>query len=360
MRRISFLFLFVSAPIFLFCQASIYQFRDLEVGNHIPSDLNSTRTAVFIDMAPTKTSFLVEGDWKGFSGEVHQYLYKMGIDVVMYINNNDFLAGNSSRNFYQNTLTSRNISNLIFVTKTHSKIEMLCSPYNGEASLVANNQKVYHKNSPSLNRLMLDFGREVKRAENEMQNFLIPNKPTFLDALAIVQNSNLKNYPGQIRRSKLAVEKFATISPVSSASDEVTSRINRYNQQVEAKNKELEELLKDLPYEIEFVDYMSDEDLLRRRYQFTLRNIYASGESIKAMLKYNDAPSDAGYVSLIPVMPDNTTIKTFSRKTLLHKFYIRQNIAKNVYVGEWDADETWQDALTNYIGNMIQFFNKGN
>ncbi|MEP1096767.1 MAG: hypothetical protein ABJG78_16740 [Cyclobacteriaceae bacterium] len=360
MRRISFLFLFVSAPFFLFSQASIYQFRDLEVGNHIPSDLNTTRTAVFIDVAPTKTSFLMEGNWKEFSSEVHRYLYKMGIDVVMYINNTDFLAGNSSRNFYQRILTTRNIKNLIFVTKTHSEVEILCSPYDGQPSLIANNQKVFRKSSPSLNRLMLDFGREVKRTENAMQNFLIPNKPTFLNALAIVQNSNLKNYPGQIRRTKLAVEKFAKISPMASASDEVKSKIESYNLQVEAKNRELEELLKDFPYEIDFVDYMSDEDLLRRRYQFILRNIYASGESIKAMLKYKDAPSDAGYVSVIPVMPDNTTIKTFSRKTLLHKFYIRQNIAKNVYVGEWDADETWQEALTNYFGNMIQFFNKGN
>ena len=129
---------------------------------------------------------------------------------------------------------------------------------------------------------------------------------------------------------------------------------------IELQNQELVDLLKDFPYEIEFVDYMNDDDLLRNRYQFVLRNIYASGESIKSILKYANQPSDAGYVSVIPVMPNNTTIKTFSRKTLLHKFYIRQNISKNVFVGEWDADITWQNALTNYIGNMIQYFNKGN
>jgi len=126
------------------------------------------------------------------------------------------------------------------------------------------------------------------------------------------------------------------------------------------KNEELEKLLAALPYDIDFIDYMSDENLLRKRYQFLLRSLYASGESIKAMLKYKIQPSDAGYVSVIPIMPDNTSIKTFPRKTLLHKFYIRQNIAKNVYVGEWDADENWQGALQNYIGNMIQYFNKGN
>ena len=360
MLRLSFLFFFVSVPAFLFSQTSVYQFRDLQNGSFIPVDLNSSRTAVFISMDPSRETFLEEGDWKGFSSKVHGYLYKMGIDAVFYINNTDFQSGNSTRNFYQGILNRRSIKNLIFVTKNNGGVEVVCSPYNGENSLIDNNQKVYQQNAAGLHRLMIDFGREIKRAENPMQNFLIPNKPTFLDALSIVKNSNLKNYPGQIRRSKMAVERFGEIPVIETASVEVKAKISRFNLEVRAKNKELEELLKDFPFEIVFVDYMSDEDLLRNRYQFILRNIYASAASIRAALKYQNAQSDAGYVSVIPVMPDNTSIKTFSRKSLLYKFYIRQNIAKNVYVGEWDADETWQSALTNYVGNMIQFFNKGN
>jgi hypothetical protein len=193
-----------------------------------------------------------------------------------------------------------------------------------------------------------------------MQNFLIPDKPTFLDALSIVQKSNLKNYPGQIRRSKMAVERFSKISAPANASDQLIARVNAYNVKIEQQNKELEILMKDFPYDVELINYMSDENLLRNRYQFVLRNVYASGESIRAILKYRNQTTEAGYISVIPVMPDRTVIKTFSRRTLLYKFYIRQNIAKNIYVGEWDADESWQDALSNYLGNMIQFFNKGN
>lgn len=360
MRRISFLFLFAALPCFLFAQTPIYEFRDLEEGNFIPGDLNSTRTAVFISMQPKNGTYYTEDDWKSFSSQVHNYLYKMGIDVIIYINSNDFSSGNSSRNFYQTTLTRRKIKNLIFVTKDKNGIELLCTPYNGRASLISNNQKVFKKRSAGLHRVMIEFGREIKRTENPMQNFLIPDKPTFLDALSIVENSNLKNYPGQIRRNKMAVERFNKIAAVENASPELASRIASYNQQVDAKNRELEQLLNSFPYEVEFIDYMSDEDLLRRRYQFVLRNLYTSGESIKSMLKYEPSTSEAGYVSVVPIMPENTSIKTFPKNALLHKFYIRQNIAKNVYVGEWDADESWQNALTNFIGNMIQFFNKGN
>ena len=360
MRRILFLFLFIALHCFSFAQTSIYEFRDLEEGSFIPTDLNSTRTAVFISMQPKNGSFYSEADWKDFSAQVHNYLYKMGIDVIIYINSNDFSSGNSTRNFYQTTLSTRKIKNLIFVTESKDGIEILCTPYNGKPSLISNNQKAYKRSSAGLHRVMIDFGREIKRTENPMQNFLIPDKPTFLDALSIVEKSNLKNYPGQIRRNKMAVEKFSKVATPENASPELTSRINRFNQQVENNNQELEELLKDFPYQIEFVDYMSDEDLLRRRFQFVLRNLYSSGESIRSMLKYEPSSSDAGYVSVIPIMPDNTSIKTFPKNALLHKFYIRQNIAKNVYVGEWDADVSWQKALTNFIGNMTQFFNKGN
>ncbi len=360
MTRISLLFLFISLPALLLAQTPIYEFRNLDIGNYIPSDLNSTRTAVFIQVQPKNGTYWVEGDWKSFTAEVHSYLYRMGIDVVIYINSNDFLSGNSTTNFYQRILSGRSIKNLIFIDKQNDGIEILCSPYNGKVSLIDNNQKAYKDSAPYLNRVMINFGREIKRTENPMQNFLIPDKPTYLDALSIVQNDNLKNYPGQIRRNKMAVEKFSKIPLGENASPELVAKINSFNAQIDSKNQQLEQLLKDFPYQIEFVDYMSDEDLLRGRYQFVLRNLYASGQSIKSMLKYQSSSSEAGYVSVVPIMPDNTSIKTFPKNALLHKFYIRQNIAKNVYVGEWDADETWQKALTNFVGNMMQYFNKGN
>ena len=356
----SLFFVLTLIPFSLFCQSPLYKFRDLDLGETIPQNINNSRTAAIIQIPTVKRSSLEEGDWKEFSDQAHRYLYKMGIDVVFYINYQDLNSGNSTRNFYQSILQKRAIDNIIFITKSDAGFELIVAPYSKKADIVTNNTKVYHRTAESLNSLLLNFGRDVKRMNLTVQNFLIPEKPTFLDALTIVQNSNLKNYPGQIRRSKLAVEKFQKLEVPQGASDQLLKTLTEYNEQIDQMNAELEERLKELPYDIEFIDYMTDENLLRRRYQFVLRNVTASAESIKAMLKYKDQSSSAGYVSVIPVMPDNTTIKTFSRKSLVHKFYIRQNIAKNVYVGEWDADETWQSALDNYIGNMLQYFNAGN
>lgn len=351
---------FVILSFSLSAQSPVYEFRDLEKGIFIPENINNSRTAVIVSTEPQGSSPIVEGDWKKFSDLIHASLHKMSIDAVIYINENDFSSGNSTKNFYEDILSKRAIKNLIFVNQRKGQFELLCAPYKGGNELIRNSEKVYFGKSGNLNRLMLEFAREVKRAENPIKNFLIPDRPTYLDALSIVEKNNLKNYPGQIRRNKLAVEKFQEMVIPENASAELTEKIDFYNSSVQEKNKALENLLQSFPYETELIEYMSDEDLLRKRYQFILRNLYASGESIQSMLKYKVQPSEAGYVSVIPEMPDNTSIKTFPRKALLYKFYIRQNIAKNVYVGEWDADEDWEAAFQNYMGNMIQYFNKGN
>lgn len=351
---VSFLILPLSA------QTPIYEFRDLDKSGAIPSNINSTRTAVIVSVKPKETSPQTEGDWKKFSDKVHASLQKMRIDAVIYINETDYSSGNSTQNFYQDILSKRAIKNLVFVTDKGDQLELLCAPFSGGGDLINNEETVYFGQSSTLSRLMLAFAREVKRAENSISNFLIPDKPTYLDALSIVEKSNLKNYPGQVRRNKMAVEKFREIDVPENASPQLSEKIAAYNLTIQAKNKKLEQLLESFPYEIELIEYMSDEELLRKRYQFVLRSVFASANSIRAMLKYKIQPSEGGYVSVIPQMPDNTSIKTFQKETLLHKFYIRQNIAKNVYVGEWDADESWEAAFQNYIGNMIQYFNKGN
>lgn len=341
-------------------QSLIYDFRQTQVGNYLPADLTTDRTAVLVSAEPRQMDYLVDGSWRALSEKVHTGFQKMGIDAVAYLNHRDYLSGNSSRSHYSSLLTKRGVKNLIFVTEREGAFELLCTPYNKKESLLDFGQQAYRRKAQSLNQLLLEFARDIKRADLVQQNFLIPERPSFLNAISIVENANLSRYPGQVRRSKLAIERFKKITVPKDASEETIGRIEKYNSEVDKNNLELEAILEELPYDLAFIEHMSDENLLRNRYQFVLRNLYASGESIKAMLKYKDEQSDAGYVSVIPIMPDNTSIKTLPRNALVYKFYIRQNIAKNVYVGEWDADEKWQDALRNYIRNMIQFFNKGN
>ena len=62
MLKQSLLFLSVLAPFILFAQSPIYEFRDLDVGNHIPEDLNSDRSAVFINAKKLNGEYDKEGE----------------------------------------------------------------------------------------------------------------------------------------------------------------------------------------------------------------------------------------------------------------------------------------------------------
>ena len=204
---------------------------------------------------------------------------------------------------------------------------------------------------------MVNVGKEIRRADQVKQNFLIPDKPNVLEGLSTVENTLLKNYPGILRRSKLAVERFSMLDTTNISDQQVLANIRSYNQAVKAKNIELDTIMKSYPYEYELIDALSDDELKRRRYQFVLRSISASASTVKQMLDYDIPANVTDFVSVIPVMPDQTRVKTLPRDAFVYKFYIRQNISKNVHVGEWDADVTWQSALNNMIGNLTQELN---
>ncbi|MEQ9305506.1 MAG: hypothetical protein RJQ14_16465, partial [Marinoscillum sp.] len=139
--------------------------------------------------------------------------------------------------------------------------------------------------------------------------------------------------------------------------ENVLANVIAYNQEIRTKNRELEKIMRSYPYEYVMIDPMSDDELKRNRYQFLLRSTHASAKSVKQMLDYEVLPSETGFVSVIPIMPDQTKVKTIPKNALVYKFYVRQNISKNVHVGEWDADTTWHQALNNMIGNLSQELN---
>ena len=114
----------------------------------------------------------------------------------------------------------------------------------------------------------------------------------------------------------------------------------------------LEDIMKSYPYDYEIIDPMSNEDHLRKRHQFVLRSLSGQLSIVRNMLNYEN--EKAYYVSTIPIMPNQTTKKKIPDDAIVYKFYVRQNISKNIHAGVWDADVTWQEALKNLIGNLIQ------
>lgn len=346
---IIFLCLSIGSP----AQTPLYEFVTLNYTSAIPLELNSSRSAVIISV-PNKTGEFVElGDWKNLAEQAHSGFVTMKVDAIFCINQIDFNASNSSYQNYLDILNTRKIKHLIFVTKKENQFEIIVTEYKSGTQLLVNGQSAYRVISESLKEALLSLGKEIRRAELVQGNFLIPEKPSFLSGRSIIEKSQLKNYPGQLRRSVLAVERFKKM-PEAKESDEALEKVRNYNAIIDSKNAELDSIMKSYPYEYVMIDPMSDENLLRNRHQFLVRSVTGSCASVRKMLEFDVVPTENDFVSVIPIMPDRTSIKTIPRDAIVTKFYVRQNISKNVHVGEWDADTTWQSALQNMIGNLSQ------
>jgi len=347
--------LFILSGFLGMSQRPVHQYVSFQPTDELPKGINSERAAVIFSV-PTKDidGFQQEEDVTQLIRQVHKALITMGIDPIFYLSDVNFTASFNARKSYVELFNQRRVKNIIFLTKSNGKYTIIMSPYNGSPRLIKDGSDAFFMDGADLYQLLLSIGKEVRRADQFKGNFLIPERPNMLNGVSTVENSLLKNYPGILRRSKLAVERFSPLDSTSVSDADALLQIKAYNREVKNKNVELEEIMKTYPYEYELIDPMSDDELKRKRYQFLLRSVVSSAATVKQMLGYDVLPSETVFASIIPVMPDQTRTKTIPREAIVCKFFIRQNISKNVHVGEWDADETWQEALKNMIGNLTQ------
>ena len=351
-----FIFFLLSLPLFFtgVGQVPLYEYLDIKKTLTVPEGINSERSVVVI-LVPEKQGDIPRvGNWEDPSIKLHKAFATMGVDVVMYINHYDLSVNENSKDAYAELLSKRDIKNIIFLTEKENSYQLLIAPFNNTSTFIDHESDLFYLERPLLSEVLLQTGREIKRADNEIENFLIPSKPTFVSGISIVEKSLLKNYPGILRRSTLSVERFAKMEIPAAASEDVLKKIERYNLVIEQKNVLLDTLMKSYPYKYELIDPLSDEDLLRQRRQFVLRSISGQAKTLREMLDYKVSPNETDFISVIPILPDQTRAKPIPKDALVHKFYIKQNISKNIHVGEWDADIEWVDALKNMIGNLIQ------
>ena len=341
-------------------QTPVYDFVSFNRTLKLPENLNSERSAVVFSVPNKAGDFTEVGEYEGMLSRVHKGFVTMGIDAIFYLNDVNLTASNTARLSYVELFNKRKVENIIFLTQRNNAYEILIAPFSGTSRMIKDNSDVFYTESDDLYGLLIKVGKEVRRADQPLNNFLIPEKPNYLQGMSIVENTLLKNYPGILRRSKLAVERFSPLDSTNIANPRALANITKYNQEVSRMNNELEKIMQSYPYEYELIDPMSDDELKRNRYQFLLRSVQSSAVIVKQMLDYDVLPNETGFVSIIPVMPDQTRVKTIPRNAMVYKFYIRQNISKNVHVGEWDADTTWQNALRNMVGNLTQELNIGN
>jgi len=338
------------------------EFRLLEFQNQLPEDLLSSRSAVYIQVPNLKGKYHTRGDWKMFATEAHEGFKRMGIDVVAYYNWDDINSGLDARTGFINPLNSRKIKNLIFINKKETilgtKVELTITKRETE-SLLNLNQTAYNLKRNALGEIVTQLGRDIYANKLVNTNFLILDKPEFFTDTDAVKGRRYESFNRDLKIGKLAVPLFAKYNfkaniDSTALSTEKLALISRYNQEVEKANQRLREILEIYPYKYELVDYaQGEEHLYRREFSYVLMFLHSSGRTIKELLNYDVDYNETDYITLKTLEEGVTVLEQYPMNTPVYKFYMKQLVNKEVYLGsQWDADLTWEAALFNHLNNF--------
>jgi hypothetical protein len=341
--------------------------RLLDYNTSIPDDILQQRTAVLVTVPPKSAESSERGDWKRFSASAHEYFKKIGIDAVIYFYLDDITAGSDASVVYASYMKSREIKYLVILSKSLFKIGsrtdttnvILITKFNGESTFISNSQKAWKDQSKDLDKLMKNVYRITVRQDFKRTNNLIIDHPEFIGGLKILKSLRNESFPTDLRIDKLAVPKYVPIPvpsdiPNGGINKKVIREMEEYNSMTDRNNVKLESVFGSYPWKYELVDYnLGEEQLFNNGYQYLLLQLNTSGYSIHEMLGYEIKSGETDYITVKKKPDGNVTFRSIPVDAPVYKFYIKQLARKEIYIGEiWDADETWEEALGNFLRNL--------
>ncbi len=335
--------------------------------SYLPPDILQQRSAVFISVPQKSATNSERGDWKSYAAEAHAYFRKIGIDPDIYIYLDDVLAGPDASAVYAEYLNGRDIKYIVILSKslikTGSRVDttnvVVITKFNGKPSFISNGEKAWKDQDKKLSRIMKNIYAITVRQDFKKTNNLIIDQPEFLEGINIIPNLRNASFPENLRVDKLAVPLFTDYKlpdniPGNSMNRRIEKDVDESNSRNARLNDKLKQEFSDYPWKYDFVDYSRGEDqLFKDGYQFVLLRLNTSGHSIKQMLGYELKPNETDYITVKKQADGSVTFRSIPIDAPVYKFYLKQLARKEIYIGEtWDADETWEDALHNFLTNL--------
>ena len=335
--------------------------------NNIPKDILQKRSAVLVSVPQRSASNSERGDWKSYAARAHSFLRKIGIDPVIYIYLDDVLAGPEVSAAYANYLSERGIKYIIILSKVllkfGSKIDttnvVVITAFNVNSTIISNGQTAWKDQNKDLEKIMRNIYRITVRQDFQKTNNLIIDQPEFLGGINIITSQRNESFPLNLRTDVLAVPRFTDYLipsnvPDNAINNRILKDIRESNSANVKLNQELDNAFQGYSGKYELVDYSRGEDqLFKDGYQYILLRLNTTGLSIKQMLGYEIKPDETDYITIKKKPEGNITLRSIPSDAPVYKFYIKQLARKEVYIGEtWDSDETWEDALRNFLSNL--------
>lgn len=292
-------------------------FARIKSGDQIPERLLQTRSVVFYPFTMSEKELET----------IQQSFQKIGIDAVAYMDRDLLYAGLDVSVAVAQYLNKREISNLVLFNRDETEYSIFIAPYNNRIDFIDSAQVVWTAKDKTLNALLQQVHRSIaNRFVNT--NFLINDYPEIEDNINPIYGRRSEFFAFDLKVDALAVPRFGD----------------------EAKDKELEEIMKTYPFKYALTDpALSETELRRMGYYYVLRFIHVRHQTARQVMGYSPAKTNAALVSV--TYPGNEPmLKNIPADEPVYKFYFKHIDSGNVFLGtKWDADLTWQQALINHL-----------
>ncbi len=350
-------------------EINVVGFRFLDYSKDLPEDILQKKSVVLISIPPFSDNSSERGPWEIFAAEAHEYFKKIGIDPIAYFYIDDIFSGRDAVKKYTNHMIEREVDYIIVLSivdlmirnKKSRRYVMVVTPFSGDTKIIANGQKAFKDQNKDLEKLMKKVYGITIRKDFVKTNHLIIDQPEFFGGLPLIDGRRNESYPVDLRVDKLAVPIFEEYPvpdnrPGGILNNRIADEVEKYNHGVERLNFELERQFKDYPGDYELVKYNpNEEELWRQGFLYILMHVHTTGKVIKEMLGYETNTIETEYITLKKKPDGSITLRTIPIDAPVYKFYVKSLARNEVYVGEtWDADETWQEALNNFLSNMVE------
>ena len=333
----------------------------LKYNDNMPENIRSAKTVVLVG-TPAKPGSSIREDWKGMVETAHKEFAAVGVDAIGYYFYEDVIAGKESKIAFAQAWKKREVENIIILSKVNVKVKnkassryvILGTAFNGESSLMSDGQDAWKTQSKDLGKALDKFVKTTNKLKKG--NLLVLDKPEYFNDASMVRGKRVESYYTDLATGKLAIPKFSLATapskiPSGIVNKQVEKQLVKANDQAKANNVALKRIVEaNYPMSFELTDPSeSEKELLDKGFSFVLYRLHTSGKSIQRLLNYDVDDEDETYVTLIE-KNGKPTLRYIPVDAPVYKYYIKHIKSGNVYLGkDWDADETWQNAMQHWI-----------
>lgn len=286
----------------------------------IPEEIMSRRSVVLHSPAVTPQEI----------STIHEGLIRAGIDAVAYFAIDEVLAGGDPEKAYNKYFSRREVSCIVFIQKKPGGFSCYLTLYNGKPDFVSQDQVAWSTSASTASQLVNDIYRSAL-STYQKKNLLINDFPETELPVRIIEGTRSETFQYDLKVDNLAVPRFT---------DSIAT-------------KELGEIFKLYPLRYQLTDNTTAEkDLRNKGFLYVLCVVHARSAVAKEILGYPVTKSESAFVSMTYPSTE-MQLKNIPADAEVYKFYVRHIDTGNVFLGtKWDADVTWQQALTNFIHGM--------